>query len=73
MSGKTIIGIALIIIGIFGIAYQGLTYTTHRRVADIGPIHAEKTEHHTIPLPPVLGAIALIGGIVIVAADRRGV
>jgi len=73
LSSKTIIGIVLIIIGILGIAYQGLTYTTHRRVADIGPIHAEKTEHHTIPLPPVLGAIALIGGIVIVASDRRAV
>jgi hypothetical protein len=73
LSGKTIIGIVLVVIGLLGLVYQGLTYTTHRRVADIGPIHAERTEHHTVPLPPVLGAIALIGGIVIIASDRRAV
>jgi uncharacterized membrane protein HdeD (DUF308 family) len=71
LSVKTIVGIALIVVGFLGLIYQGLTYTTHRRIADVGPIHAEKTEHRTIPLPPVLGAIALIGGIVVIASDRR--
>ena len=72
MGAKTIIGIALAVIGLFALAYQGLTYTTHKKVLDIGPIQATKEQHHTIPLPPILGAIALIGGIVVVISDRRG-
>jgi hypothetical protein len=40
-------------------------------VLDIGPIHAEKEEHRTIPLPPIAGAAAVIGGIVLVVADSR--
>ena len=66
-----IIAIVLLIIGIVSLAYQGLTYTTHKKVLDVGPIQATKEEHHTIPLPPILGAVALIGGVVLLVADRR--
>jgi drug/metabolite transporter (DMT)-like permease len=72
MGGKTILGIALVIIGIVSLAYQGVTYTTQKKVVDIGPIQATKEEHHTIPLPPILGALALVGGVVVIASDRRG-
>ena len=72
MGGKTILGIALVILGLVALAYQGLTYTTQKKVIDIGPIQATKEEHHTIPLPPILGAIALIGGIFVIVSDRRG-
>jgi hypothetical protein len=72
MGGKTILGIAIVILGIVALAYQGLTYTTQKKVVDIGPIQATKEEHHTIPLPPILGALALIGGVVVIASDRRG-
>jgi uncharacterized membrane protein HdeD (DUF308 family) len=71
MSGKTVLGIALVIIGIVALAYQGVTYTTQKKVVDIGPIQATKEEHHTIPLPPILGALALIGGVVVIASERR--
>jgi hypothetical protein len=72
MSGRTILGIALVVIGLFALAYQGFTYTTQKKVVDIGPIQATKEEHHTVPLPPILGALALISGVIVVAADRRG-
>lgn len=72
MSGKTILGIALVIIGVIALAYQGFTYTTQKKVIDLGPIQATKEERHTVPLPPILGAIALIGGIIILVTDRRG-
>jgi uncharacterized membrane protein HdeD (DUF308 family) len=72
MSGRTILGIILAVLGLFALAYQGLTYTTQKKVVDIGPIQATKEEHHTIPLPPILGALALIGGIIVVITDRRG-
>jgi uncharacterized membrane protein HdeD (DUF308 family) len=66
-----IAGIVLIVLGILALAYQGVTYTTHKKVLDIGPIQATKEEHNTIPIPPILGVLALIGGVVILASDRR--
>jgi drug/metabolite transporter (DMT)-like permease len=72
MSGRTILGIALIAIGLLALVYQGFSYTTQKKVVDIGPIQATKEEHHSIPLPPILGALALLSGVVVVVADRRG-
>ena len=57
-----IVGLVLIVIGIVALAYQGLTYTTRETVLDIGPLHATADKEHTIPLPPVLGAVALVVG-----------
>ena len=71
MNAKTIIGIVLIVIGILALGYQGITYTTHKKVVDIGPIEATKKEDKTIPLPPIVGILALAGGVVVLAADRR--
>jgi hypothetical protein len=72
MGAKTVIGIVLIILGIISLGYQGFTYTTRKKVVDIGPIEATKKESHTVPLPPILGVIALAGGVVVLAASRRG-
>ena len=72
MSGRTILGTALVVIGLFALAYQGFSYTTQKKVIDICPIQATKEQHHTIPLPPILGALALVGGIVVVVSDRNG-
>ena len=66
-----LIGIVLIVIGVLALAYQGVTYTTHKKVLDIGPIQATTTEHKTIPLPPILGGLALVGGIVLLVAGRK--
>ena len=66
-----ILGIALLVLGVIALAYQGLTYTTREKVLEIGPIKATKETQRTIPLPPVLGGIALIGGVVMVIAAAR--
>jgi hypothetical protein len=72
MSGKSILGILLVAIGLIALAYQGISYTTKKKVIDLGPIQATKEEHHTIPLPPILGVLALVGGVVILVTDKRG-
>ena len=72
MGAKTVVGIVLIILGIISLGYQGFTYTTRKKVVDIGPIQATKKENHTVPLPPILGVIALAGGVVVLVAGRRG-
>jgi drug/metabolite transporter (DMT)-like permease len=65
------LGIVLLIIGVLSLVYQGFTYTTQKKVLDVGPIQATKQEHHTVSLPPILGALALIGGVVVLVSDRR--
>ena len=72
MKLAAVVGLILIILGVISLAYQGITYTTQKKVLDIGPIQATKEEHKTIPLPPILGAIALVGGIVLMIAGGKG-
>ena len=71
MKSSAWMGIALIAIGIVALAYQGITYTTRKKVLDIGPIHATRDENHTIPLPPIIGVVALVGGVVVLIAGQR--
>ena len=65
MKTATIAGIVLLLLGVISLAYQGISYTTQKQVVDIGPIHATEDQKHNIPLPPVLGGILLVGGIVL--------
>ncbi len=64
-------GIILIVLGLFGLAWGGFTYTTREKVIDIGPIHASRDETHHIPLPPIAGAVVLIGGVALLLAGKR--
>ncbi len=66
------LGVILIVLGGLALVYQGFSYTTQKKVLDMGPIQATRQEHHTVPLPPILGALALIGGVVILVSDRKG-
>ena len=67
----TLVGIALILLGVVAFAYQGITYTSREKVIDIGPIHATRDTQKTIPLSPVLGGLALVGGIVLVVLGAK--
>lgn len=62
-----LLGVILIVAGIIGLAWGGINYTTQKKVVDIGPIKATKSENHTVPVPPIAGAALLIGGIVLVS------
>lgn len=73
MRTAPLIGVILIVLGVVSLAYQGITYTTHKKVLDIGPLEATTEQHKTIPLPPILGGIALVGGVVLLLAGRRTV
>lgn len=67
-----IAAIALIVLGILALAYGGISYTREKKVLDIGPLQATTKTHETIPLPPVLGIAAIVGGVaLLVVAGRR--
>ena len=67
----TLVGIALIVLGIVAFAYQGVTYTSREKIIDLGPIHATADTQKTIPLSPLLGGLALVGGVVLVVVGAK--
>jgi uncharacterized membrane protein HdeD (DUF308 family) len=71
MRPVAIIGLVLIVLGLAALAYQGVTYTSREKVLDIGPIHATAEREKTVPLPPVLGIVAVAAGVVLVVAGVR--
>jgi hypothetical protein len=71
MKLATIVGIVLIVLGAVALVVGGISYTTTETVLEVGPLKAQAQKEKTIPLPPVLGAIALIGGIVLVVVGVR--
>ncbi len=73
MRTSTLTGIILVVIGIIAFAYQGITYTTREKVIDIGPIEMTTEKTKTFPLPPIVGGVALVGGIVLlVMGNKKG-
>ena len=60
------IGVLLIVLGALVLAYQGINYTRQKSVLDVGSVHLTKESHERIPIPPILGGLALVGGVVLV-------
>lgn len=71
MKPMTLGGILLVILGALALAYQGISYTRHEKVLDIGPIHATAEKNERIPLPPILGGLMLAGGIVLLVTGSK--
>jgi hypothetical protein len=66
-----IVGIALIVLGLVALIYGGISYTRKETILDVGPIEATAERRETIPLPPVLGGLALAGGIILLIYGSR--
>jgi hypothetical protein len=65
-------GIVLMLAGIAALVHGGFSYTTHKKAVDIGPVQIERTHHHHVPLPPVLGvALIACGALVYFGARSR--
>jgi uncharacterized membrane protein len=72
MNVATLVGFLLIILGAIALAFEGISYTKRRDTVQIGPIGATIEQKETIPMSPVLGGVALVAGIALVVAGRRG-
>ena len=70
MKAITLIGIVLVVLGALALAYQGITFTRTEKVLDLGPIHATQETQDRIPVPPILGGVALIGGVALLVVGR---
>ncbi len=71
MRVRKIVGILLIVFGLFVLAVGGISYTRNRKVLDIGPIQATAREQNWIPLPPIVGIVAVGAGVVLLVVGRR--
>lgn len=70
---KNPLGIVLIVIGIIMLIYTGFNYVTKEKVVDIGPIEINKEKQHRVNWPPIAGLVLIVGGIVIIALDKKKV
>lgn len=66
-----VLGVLLILAGIAGVIYGGFSYTTHKKAVDMGPIQINKTEHHSVPIPPLLGLAGIVVGGVLIFSGRQ--
>jgi hypothetical protein len=71
MRGSLVAGIVLIVLGVLIFAYGGFSFTKREKVLDLGPIEATAERRETVPLPPVLGGAAIVGGVILLVAGRR--
>ena len=71
MTAARIGGIILIVIGLVGLLWGWFSWTDEKTVVDIGPIEARAKEQKTIPVPPIVGGIALVAGIVLLVVPGR--
>ena len=71
MKLMTLVGVALIVLGVIALVYQGITYTTREKVIDVGPLKATVDKERSIPLPPLAGVLAIAGGVVLVIVGGR--
>lgn len=71
MKPLAIVGVVLIVLGIIALAYQGITYTTREKVIDLGPLKASVEKQKTIPLPPILGGLAVAAGVFLIWVGAR--
>lgn len=71
MKPITLAGVALIVLGLAALVYQGINYTSRETVIDIGPVRATADRQKTLPIPPALGIVVVAGGLVLLIAGVR--
>ena len=71
MKATTMLGILLAVLGVLALAYQGFSYTHREKVIDVGPIQATRDDTERIPLPPIVGGLALLGGVALLVMGAR--
>jgi hypothetical protein len=73
MKSITVLGIMLAVMGILALVYQGFSYTRREKIIDVGPIHATRDDTEHVPLPPIVGGLALLGGaaLLVIGAKQK--
>jgi len=73
VKSSAVAGVILIVIGVISLVFQGITYTRHKKILQVGSFEATAEQHKTIPLPPIIGGVALVAGVTLLMVGRRAV
>lgn len=65
------LGVVLIVLGVIGLVWGGITWTKRDKVLDVGPVQVTKEEHKSLPLPPIAGAVLLVAGVALTVVGGR--
>jgi hypothetical protein len=71
MKPISLAGILLIVLGALALAYQGINYTRQKNVLDVGSVHVTTEDHERLPVPPIVGGLALAGGAILLVMGAR--
>jgi hypothetical protein len=71
MKVGTLVGLILVVLGLIGVAYGGITYSRQREVVHVGPLQVTAREQHRIPISPIVGGIAILAGAALIVAVKR--
>jgi uncharacterized membrane protein len=71
MKSITMLGILLAVLGVLALVYQGFSYTRQEKIVDIGPIHATADKQEHVPLPPIVGGLALVSGAILLIMGAK--
>ena len=71
MKTSAVAGVILIIVGVIALVFQGITYTKHKKVLQVGSFQATTEQRKTIPVPPIVGGVALVAGVALLAVGRK--
>ena len=71
MSARRMVGLVLIVVGVVALIWGGVFWTDRDTVVDAGPLEIQTEEREGVALPPILGAISLIGGIILLVIPER--
>jgi UDP-N-acetylmuramyl pentapeptide phosphotransferase/UDP-N-acetylglucosamine-1-phosphate transferase len=66
-----VIAVLLIVLGLVALAYGGITMTTRDKIVDLGPVEVTQEEEHRLPLPPIMGGVAVAAGIILLVAGAK--
>ena len=66
-----VLGFVIAILGALALAYQGFSFVTMERVVDAGPLKVDAERWHTVWIPPVVAAVAVVAGLIMIATGGR--
>ncbi len=71
MRPATVLGALLILAGVIALSLGGFSFTTRDKVAEVGPVEVTAQQRRSVPLPPLLGGLAIVGGVVLIVVGSR--
>lgn len=73
MRGTVLLGVILLVAGLAGLAWPVISYTKTEKVVDLGPIEVTAQHQKHVPVPPIVGGLAAVAGLVIIVTSGRKV